>query len=49
MVELPWKGRNTTALLREFEKHFARLSSLERTMLDMSKVLLFIKAVDTRD
>ena len=48
-VELPGKGRNTTTLLQEFERRFARLSALDRTVLDTSKVLLFIKAVDSRD
>ena len=48
-VELPGKGRNTTTLLQEFEKHFVRLSALDKTVLDTSKVLLFIKLVDSRD
>ena len=48
-VELPGKGRNTTTLLQEFEKRFARLSTLDRAVLDTSKVLLFLKAVDVRD
>ena len=47
-VELPGKGRNITTLLQEFEKRFARLSTLDRTGLDTSKVLLFLKAVDVR-
>ena len=48
-VELPGKGRNTMVLLQEFEKRFARLSTLDRMVLDTSKVLLFIKTVDARD
>ena len=48
-VELPRKGRNTSALLKEFEKRFARLSTLDRIVIDMSKVLLFIKSVDPHD
>ena len=43
------KGRNTSALLREFEERFARLSALDRIVLDTSRVLLFVKAVDVRD
>ena len=42
-VELPGKGRNTTTLLQEFEKHFAQLSSLDRTVLEIIKVLLFLR------
>ena len=45
-VKLPSKGRNTTMLLQEFEKRFTRLSTLDRTVLDTGKVLLFVKAVD---
>ena len=37
------------ALLREFETRFARLSALDRTVLDTSRVLLFVKAVDALD
>ena len=33
-------------IFHEFEKCFMRLSTLDRTMLDTRKVLLFIKAVD---
>ena len=48
-VESPDKGRNTSVLLREFEERFARLSALDRTVLDTSRVLLFVKSVDERD
>ena len=48
-VESSGKGRNASVLLREFEEHFARLSVLDRTILDTSRVLLFIKSVDERD
>ena len=48
-VESPGKGRNASALLREFEENFARLSALDRTILDTSRVLLFVKSVDERD
>ena len=48
-VEIPDKGRNTLVLLREFEERFARLSVLDRTLLDTSRVLLFVKSVDERD
>ena len=48
-VETPGKGRNTSAFLREFEEHFARLSVLDRTVLDTSRVLLFVKVVDVWD
>ena len=48
-VESPGKGRNTTALLQDFEKRFARLSTLDRTVLETSRVLLFVKSVDVLD
>ena len=48
-VESPGKGRNASVLLREFEEHFACLSALDRTILDTSRVLLFVKSVDERD
>ena len=48
-VESPGKGRNASALLREFEENFARLSALDRMVLDTSRVLLFVKSVDERD
>ena len=48
-VESPGKGRNASVLLREFEEHFARLQALDRTILDTSRVLLFVKSVDERD
>ncbi len=48
-VETPGKGRNASALLREFEERFTRLLMLDRTVLDTSHVLLFVKAVDARD
>ena len=37
-VESPGKGRNASALLREFEERFARLSALDRTILDTSEI-----------
>ena len=40
---------NTSVLLQEFEKRFTWLSTLDRTVLDTSKVLLFIKSVDPLD
>ena len=48
-VETPEKGRNALVLLREFEERFVRLSALDRTILDTSCVLLFVKLVDARD
>ena len=45
-VKSPRKGRNTSTLLQEFRKRFARLLALDRTVLDTSRVLLFIKSVD---
>ena len=48
-VEFPGKGRNASALLWEFEERFARLSALDRTILDTSQVLLFVKSVDEQD
>ena len=40
------EGRNTSMLLQEFERRFTRLSALDQTVLDTSKVLLFINSVD---
>ena len=48
-VETPRKGRNASALLREFEEYFVRLSALDWTILDTSRILQFVKAVDVRD
>ena len=48
-IETPDKGRNASVLLREFEELFVRLSTLDRTVLDTSRVLLFVKSVDARD
>jgi hypothetical protein len=48
-VESPGKGRNASVLLRDFEERFAPLSTLDRTVLDTSRVLLFVKSVDARD
>ena len=48
-VESPGKGRNTSVLLQEFEQRFARLSALDRIVLDMSRVLLFVKSVHALD
>jgi hypothetical protein len=48
-VETPGKGRSASALLRDFEERFARLSTLDRTVLDTSRVLLFVKSVDARN
>ena len=45
-VKSSGKGRNTSALLQEFEKQFARLSALDRTVPDTSRVLLFVKSVN---
>jgi hypothetical protein len=48
-VETPGKGRSASALLRDFEERFACLSTLDRTVLDTSLFLLFVKSVDARD
>ena len=48
-VETPEKGRNASVLLREFEERFTHHSALDRTVLDTSRVLLFVKSVDVRD
>ena len=48
-VETPEKGRNASVLLGEFEERFARLSALDKTVLDTSRVMLLIKYVDLRD
>ena len=45
-VESSEKERNTSALLQEVERRFARLSALDRTVLDTSRVLLFVKSVN---
>ena len=48
-VETTEKGRNASVLPWEFEECFERLSALDRTVLDTSRVLLFVKSVDVRD
>ena len=48
-METPGKGRNASTLLWEFEECFAQLSALDKTVLDMSRVLLFVNTVDVRD
>ena len=48
-VETPEKGRNASVLLQEFEERFARLSALDRTILDTIRVLMSVKLVDARD
>jgi hypothetical protein len=47
-VETPEKGRKESVFLQEFEERFARLSALDRAVLDTSCVLLFVKSVDER-
>ena len=37
------------SIKKEFEKRFAHLSTLDRTILDMSKFLLFLKVMDAQD
>ena len=44
-VESPRKGRCTITVLQEFEKQFLCLLTLDRIVLDRSKVLLFLKIV----
>ena len=48
-VESPGKERNKFAFLQEFERRFARISTLDRTVLDTSRVLLFVKSVNALD
>mgnify|MGYP000630293326 FL=1 len=47
-VNSPDKGQNASALLQEFESRFARLSRLDRTVLETSKVLFFVTSFDSR-
>jgi hypothetical protein len=48
-VEMPGKERSASVLFRELQERFARLSTLDRMVLDTSHVLLFVKSVDARD
>ena len=48
-VDRSGKERNTSALLQEFERRFPRLSTLDRTVLDTSWVLLFFMLVNVLD
>ena len=48
-VNRPGKERDTSTLLQEFERRFARLSTLDPTMLDTSWVLLFVRSVNALD
>ena len=36
-------------ILQDFEKHFTRLSTFDRTVLNTRKVLLFLKVVEVPD
>ena len=45
----PGKGRNASTLLQDFQLRFAQLSALNWTVLDRSKVLLFVKSFDLLD
>ena len=47
-VNIPDKGQHASALLQEFESWFTRLSKLDRTVLEMSKVLFFVTSFDSR-
>ena len=47
-VNNPDKGQNASALLQEFESRFARLSRLDRTVLETSKVLFLVTSFDSR-
>ena len=46
-VNSPDKGQNASALLQEFKSWFARLCRLDRTVLETSKVLFFVKSFDS--
>ena len=48
-INSPGKGQNASALLQEFESRFVWLSTLDRTVLDTSKVLLFVRSFDLLD
>ena len=48
-VESTNKELSASATLHEFEQRFDRLPALDQTVLDSSKVLLFIKSVDVDD
>ena len=45
-VDRSGKERNASTLLQEFERRFSLLSVLDRTVLDMSQVLLFVRSVN---
>ena len=48
-VESTNKELSKSATLHEFEQRFDRQLALDGTILDSSKVLLFIEAVDVKD
>ena len=48
-VDRTKKERNTSTLLQEIERRFARLSVLDRTVPDTSRVLLFMRSVNALD
>ena len=47
-VNSPDKDQNASTLLQEFESRFARLSRLDRTVLETSTVLFFVTSFDSR-
>ena len=49
LVDSHGKGWNASALLQEFESRFTQLSTLDQTVLETSKVLLFVKSFNLLD
>ena len=47
-VNSPVKGQHASALLQEFDSRFARLSKLDQTVLETSKVLVVVTSFDSR-
>ena len=48
-VDSPDKGQISSTLVHEFKSRFMRLSMLDRTVLETSKVLLFVTSFDLSD
>ena len=47
-ITRPNKGLGASELLREFERQYGQLSTIERTTLDVEKIELFIQAADPK-
>ena len=48
-MDSPNKMFSASATFQKFEQRFGQLSTLDQTILDSTKVLLFLQEIDTKD